>query len=81
MFTWHLNTMCVERIVYLFSVTQECTPNEMIFTISTNEGFTGRIYTYKHFDRSPCFIRGNGGQSHRFVVVFFLNYPLNAKNG
>ena len=50
-----------------FPVTQECTPNEMIFTIRTNEGFNGRIYTFKHFDRSPCFVRGNGGKNHRLV--------------
>ena len=55
------------NFILFFPVTQECTPNEMIFTIRTNEGFNGRIYTFKHFDRSPCFVRGNGGKNHRSV--------------
>ncbi len=56
-------------------VTQECTPDEMIFTLRTPEGFTGRIYTYKHFDRAPCYARGNGGQVHRLRIPRAESYP------
>ena len=47
----------------------------MIFTIRTNEGFNGRIYTFKHFDRSPCFVRGNGGKNHRLRIPSSGAYP------
>ena len=65
--TW-LNIFYHLTLFQSFSVTQECTPNEMIFTMRTYEGFNGRIYTYKHFDRSPCYVRGNGGLTHRLVI-------------
>ena len=66
---FQLDSSCnlIHNNILFFPVTQECTPNEMIFTIRTNEGFNGRIYTFKHFDRSPCFVRGNGGKNHRLV--------------
>lgn len=56
-------------------VSQECTPNEMIFTLRTYGAFNGRIYTFKNFDRSPCYIRGNGGQVHRLVIPRSESYP------
>ena len=49
-------------------VSQECTAREMIFTLRTQRPFRGRIYTYKHFDRSPCFVQGSGGLTHRLRI-------------
>ena len=40
----------------------------MIFTLRTQRPFRGRIYTYKHFDRSPCFVQGSGGLTHRLRI-------------
>ena len=49
--------------------------DEMIFTLRTYEGFRGRIYTYKHFDRPPCYVRGNGGQTHRLRIPKASAFP------
>ena len=36
----------------------------MEFTLRTPDDFRGRIYTYKHFDRPSCFVRGTGERTH-----------------
>ena len=41
-----------------FSVSQTCSNEGMEFTLRTPDGFRGRIYTYKHYDRPHCYIRG-----------------------
>ena len=56
-------------------VTQDCTPDEMIFTLRTHQGFRGRIYTYKHFDRPPCYVRGNGAQVHTLRIPRANAFP------
>jgi hypothetical protein len=38
-------------------------------------GFRGRIYTYKHFDRTPCFVQGNGGRVHDLRIPNADSYP------
>ena len=68
-------------IPFHFPVSQECTPTEMIFTLRTYEGFKGRIYTYKHFDRTPCYIRGNGGLIHKLRIPRSDSFPNCGTNG
>jgi hypothetical protein len=36
----------------------------MEFTLRTPDGFLGRIYTHKHYDRPHCFLRGDGARTH-----------------
>ena len=56
-------------------VSQECSTEGMIFTLRTQEGFRGRIYTYKHFDESPCYVRGTGGLTHRLRIPNAQAFP------
>ena len=63
------------RLDACLDVSQECTAEGMIFTLRTQEGFRGRIYTYKHFDESPCYVRGTGGLTHRLRIPPAKAFP------
>ncbi|KAK2721542.1 hypothetical protein QYM36_003738, partial [Artemia franciscana] len=45
----------------------------MEFTLRTQEGFTGRIYTHGYYDR--CFFRGNGGTTSSLRISGPRGYP------
>ena len=47
----------------------------MEFTLRTPDDFRGRIYTYKHFDRPQCFIRGSGERTHVLRIPGVNGYP------
>ena len=64
-----------KRIDACIDVSQECSAQGMIFTLRTQEGFRGRIYTYKHFDESPCYVRGTGGLTHRLRIPTAQAFP------
>ena len=45
----------------------------MEFTLRTPDGFRGRIYTYKHYDRPHCYIRGMSCHEARNIIYYFCN--------
>ena len=47
----------------------------MEFTIRTPDDFRGRIYTYKHYDRPHCYVRGNGDRMHVLKIPGINGYP------
>ena len=47
----------------------------MEFTLRTPDGFRGRIYTYKHYDRPHCYIRGNGGRNNVLRIPGANGFP------
>ncbi len=47
----------------------------MEFTLRTPDGFRGRIYTYKHYNRPYCYVRGNGGRTHVLRIPGVKGYP------
>ncbi|XP_065573483.1 uncharacterized protein LOC136035551 isoform X2 [Artemia franciscana] len=54
-------------------VSQTCSEDGMEFTLRTQEGFTGRIYTHGYYDR--CFFRGNGGTTSSLRISGPRGYP------
>ena len=56
-------------------VSQSCSEDGMVFTLRTPDDFRGRIYTYKHYDRAQCFVRGTGGRTHVLRIPGINGYP------
>lgn len=47
----------------------------MEFTLRTPDNFHGRIYTYKHYDRPQCYVRGTGDRAHVLRIPGVNGYP------
>ncbi len=56
-------------------MSQSCDENGMEFTLRTPDDFRGRIYTYKHYDRPQCFVRGSGDRIHVLRIPGVNGYP------
>ena len=60
---------------FLILVSQSCSQDGMEFTLRTPEDFRGRIYTYKHYDRPQCYVRGTGERTHVLRIPGVNGYP------
>ena len=69
---WRFLSGCVPNQV-IVSVSQTCSNEGMEFTLRTPDGFRGRIYTYKHYDRPHCYIRGMSRVTElTLTFIFFM---------